>query len=271
MTILITGGAGYIGSNMAYLLSDVGERSVILDTLETGFIESIPKDISFYQGCAGDQNLVKQIISDHEIQEVIHFAGHTIVPESVENPIKYYRNNTINTINLLSACQESGVQKVVFSSTAAVYGNVSDSVRSETYPCEPATPYGRSKLMSEQVFADLASAWPEFRYIALRYFNVAGADPRLRTGQSTKNATHLIKVACEAALGIRDTFHLYGNDYATPDGTCIRDFVHVSDLVAAHYKALEYLRANGASRVLNCGYGRGVFCARSPADCCCSC
>lgn len=257
MTVLVTGGAGYIGSHMAWELLDHGEKVLIVDNLSTGFDWLVPGQAQLVVGDIGDGDLLDRLFEDGSIDAVIHFAGSIIVPESVSDPLKYYRNNTCNSEALIGACVRHGVRNFIFSSTAAVYGNPQTVPVAEDAPLAPISPYGTSKLMSEQILRDVAAAH-DFRYAALRYFNVAGADPAGRTGQSTANATHLIKVACEAVLGMRDELVVFGTDYATADGTGIRDYIHVSDLVAAHRLALSHLRANGESAVLNCGYGHGA-------------
>jgi len=257
MTVLVTGGGGYIGSHMAWELLDHGETVLVVDNLSTGFDWLVPGQAQLVVADIGDASLLDRLFGDGTIDAVIHFAGSIIVPESVSDPLKYYRNNTCNTHTLISACIRHDVRHFIFSSTAAVYGNPRTFPVAEDAPLAPISPYGTSKLMSEQILRDVAAAH-DFRYAALRYFNVAGADPAGRTGQSTANATHLIKVACEAALGIRDELVVFGTDYPTSDGTGIRDYIHVSDLVAAHRLALTHLRAGGESAVLNCGYGHGA-------------
>jgi UDP-glucose 4-epimerase len=254
-TILVTGGAGYIGSHVARQLGERGERLVTLDDLSTGFRGAVLHG-AFLRGDTGDAALVAKTLAEHAIDTVMHFAAHIQVPESVANPLKYYRNNTANTRTLLECCAAQGVKHFVFSSTAAVYGMPEGGVAEERTPTVPINPYGWSKLMSEHMLRDVAAATP-MRYFSLRYFNVAGADPGGRIGQSTPEATHLIKVACEHAVGRRSGISIFGTDYATPDGTCIRDYIHVEDLAAAHLQALDYLRGGGASTTLNCGYGRG--------------
>lgn len=257
MTVLITGGAGYIGSHMVHELADAGEPVVVLDNLSTGFRFLIPASVPFIAGSTGDRPLVAEIITRHRISAIIHFAASIVVPESVSDPLGYYSNNTMNTCALLDVAIKAGVQEFIFSSTAAVYGNAREVPVREDAPTAPISPYGTSKLMSEIMLHDAAMAHG-LRFVILRYFNVAGADPRLRTGQATPAATHLIKVACETAIGKRPKMNIFGTDYSTPDGTCIRDYIHVSDLAQAHSAALAYLRSGGASATFNCGYGRGA-------------
>lgn len=256
MSVLVTGGAGYIGSHMVWTLLDAGEDVVVLDRLSTGFDWAIPTEANLVVGDIADHDLVRRIIRDHEVDAVIHFAGSVVVPDSVADPLGYYENNTAKSRCLLETVVRAGVPRFIFSSTAAVYGVAGMKPVAEDAPLAPQSPYGRSKAMTEAMLADAATAH-ELTYTALRYFNVAGADPRLRTGQSTRGATHLIKVACEAATAKRDTMTVFGTDYETPDGTCVRDYIHVSDLVAAHYLALQRLRAGGGNLIANCGYGRG--------------
>lgn len=253
--ILVTGGAGYIGSHVVKQLGDQGRNVVVLDNLSTGFANSVLYG-ELIVGDTADAALLEQILNDYKIESVLHFAAHTIVPESVSNPLKYYDNNTCSTRNLLAGCQQAGVKHFIFSSTAAVYGALADGVATETSEKAPINPYGRSKLMSEWMLQDLCHA-SSLRSVILRYFNVAGSDPDGRIGQSTKNATLLIKVACEVALGKREQLQIFGTDYATPDGTGIRDYIHVEDLAAAHLDALDYLQSGGESTILNCGYGHG--------------
>ena len=256
MATLVTGGAGYIGSHMVWELLDAGEDVVVLDRLSTGFEWAVPAEAQLIVGNVGDEALVSSVIRTHKIDAIIHFAGSIVVPDSISDPLGYYENNTGATRALLEAAVRCGVPHVIFSSTAAIYGAASSAPIGENGLIAPATPYGRSKLMSEWMLADTAAAH-DLTYTALRYFNVAGADPRGRTGQSTPGATHLLKVTCETATGKRPSMKVFGTDYPTPDGTCIRDFIHVSDLVAAHRLALQRLRAGGGNLVANCGYGHG--------------
>ena len=256
MTVLVTGGAGYIGSHMVYALTDRGEDVVVLDNLSTGFDWAVSPAAELVVGDIGDEELVARIIRDRKVKAIIHFAGSIIVPESVENPLKYYHNNTCKSRSLIEQAVKGGVEHFIFSSTAAVYGIPEKNPAYEDAPTQPINPYGRSKLMTEWTLQDVAAAH-DMNYVALRYFNVAGADPKGRTGQSTPEATHLIKVACQTALGLREKMYIFGTDYDTPDGTCIRDYIHVTDLIAAHLDALDYLRKGGASAIFNCGYGRG--------------
>jgi UDP-glucose 4-epimerase len=256
MSILVTGGAGYIGSHMVYELADTGEHVIVFDNLSTGFDWAVANGVPLIVGDTGDQNVLAQIIREHKVDSIIHFAAWLVVPDSVKNPLGYYKNNTVNSRALIETAISEGVRQFIFSSTCAVYGNPAQlPVTEDTLPA-PISPYGWSKLMTEIMLRD-ASIAHDLRYVILRYFNVAGADPNCRTGQSTKNATQLIKVAVEAALGLRSKINIYGSDYPTPDGTCIRDYIHVSDLVRAHSAGLRYLRAGGASVTLNCGYGHG--------------
>jgi UDP-glucose 4-epimerase len=256
MTVLVTGGAGYIGSHMVHELVDAGESVVVLDNLSTGFRFLFPASVPFVAGSTGDRELVAKTIRKYDVTAIIHFAASIVVPDSVSDPLGYYRNNTMNTCALLDVAIEAGVRQVIFSSTAAVYGNAEESPVREDSATMPISPYGSSKLMSEIMLHDAGRAH-DLRFVILRYFNVAGADPQGRTGQSTPAATHLIKVACEAALGKRPKMSVYGTDYPTPDGTGIRDYIHVSDLARAHSAALGHLRRGGASATFNCGYGRG--------------
>jgi len=254
-SILITGGAGYIGSHVALQLRARGERVVVLDDLSRGFRQAV-LDAPLVVGSVGDRDTVRAAIAEHGVDTVMHFAAYTIVPESVRDPLKYYGNNTCATRSLLECCLEGEVRHFVFSSTAAVYGIPADGVAAEDTPTAPINPYGSSKLMSEWMLAAVAHASP-LRYVSLRYFNVAGSDSGGRIGQATPNATLLVKVACEAAVGKRAEVAIFGTDYPTPDGTGVRDYIHVGDLAAAHLDALQYLRAGGASTTLNVGYGHG--------------
>jgi UDP-glucose 4-epimerase len=253
--ILVTGGAGYIGSHVVKQLGERGENIVVLDNLSTGFAESVLHG-KLIVGDTGDAALVADILHDYNVDAILHFAAHTIVPESVSNPLKYYSNNTAATLNLLRCSQAAGVKHFIFSSTAATYGNLTSDFATETTPTAPINPYGTSKLLSEMMLRDLCEASP-LTSVILRYFNVAGSDPEGRIGQSTKNATLLIKVACEVALGKRSHLSVFGTDYPTPDGTGVRDYIHVHDLASAHLAALDYLRQGGTSTTLNCGYGHG--------------
>jgi UDP-glucose 4-epimerase len=256
-TILVTGGAGYIGSHAVLALRDAGWPVVVIDNLTTGFRWAVEEGAAFEQGDIGDIPFVERVLAQYGVKGIMHFAGSIIVPESVENPLKYYRNNTANSRALIEAAVNQGVPHFIFSSTAATYGVPEVSPVSEDSRKAPINPYGQSKLMTELMLADVSAAHP-INYCALRYFNVAGADPRCRSGQSTAGATHLIKVAVEAALGKRDAVGVFGTDYPTPDGTGVRDYIHVSDLAAAHVLALEALIADpDASLTMNCGYGRG--------------
>lgn len=258
MPIMITGGAGYIGSHMMWALLDRGETPVIVDRLSSGFRWAIPSEVPFYQVDIADRDTIAKIIKEHKIDAIVHFAGSISVPESIANPLAYYKNNTINSQSLIQTALDCGVEAMVFSSTAAVYGTpTSTKPVKEDNALRPQSPYGHSKLMTERMLQDTSNAHDVFNYSALRYFNVAGADPKGRTGQSTKGAMSLIKVACETAAGKRDHIEVFGTDYNTPDGTCIRDFIHVTDLVNAHLAALDKLRGEGGSMVANCGYGKG--------------
>jgi UDP-glucose 4-epimerase len=256
MAILVTGGAGFIGSHMVYALVDAGEPVVVLDDLSTGFDWAVAPGVPLVVGDTGDQELVSRLIAEHGIDSIIHFAASIVVPESVAEPLKYYRNNTANARSLIECAVKGGVHRFIFSSTAAVYGNPAHIPVSEDDALTPMSPYGWSKLMTETILRDASAAYG-LDYVILRYFNVAGADPKLRTGQSTSGATHLIKVAVETALGLRNRIEVFGTDYPTRDGTCIRDYIHVSDLIAAHTDALRFLRAGGRAATFNCGYGHG--------------
>lgn len=254
--VLVTGGAGYIGSHVVVQLIAEGWRPVVVDDLSTGLRTLLPAEAEFIHGDAGNIELITALLARHRCQTVLHFAGSTIVPESLAHPLKYYSNNTAVGRNLLAACVAAGVRAFLFSSTAAVYGEPIRLPVSEDAPTRPISPYGSSKLMTEWMVRDVAAA-AGLRFIILRYFNVAGADPAGRTGQCTPQASHLIKVACEVATGKRPALTIFGEDYDTADGTCVRDFIHVSDLAAAHVAALAHLATGGGSDVVNCGYGRG--------------
>jgi UDP-glucose 4-epimerase len=256
MTVLVTGGAGYIGSHTVHALVEAGESVVVVDNLSTGFSAFVPEGVPVFIGDAGDENLVEGVIAAHDIESIIHFAGSVVVPDSMRDPLAYYRNNTMTTRSLLNAAVKCGVRRFIFSSTAAVYGNPDQVPVPESAPTRPLSPYGSSKLMTEIMLHDVAAAHG-MNYVALRYFNVAGADPKGRIGLATVGATHLLKIAVEAATGQRAKIDVFGTDYPTPDGSCIRDFIHVSDLAQAHRAALSYLRDGGASQTLNCGYGCG--------------
>lgn len=255
--VLVTGGAGYIGSHAVHALRDAGWPVVVIDNLVTGFRWAVPEGVAFEQCDIGGAAGVAKVLADHRVGAIMHFAGSVVVPESVENPLKYYRNNTANSRTLLQCAVEAGVRHFIFSSTAATYGIPETVPVREDMPKVPINPYGMSKLMTEHMLADVAAAHP-INYCALRYFNVAGADPKGRTGQSTAGATHLIKVAVEAAIGKRGHVSVFGTDFDTPDGTGVRDYIHVSDLADAHVHALEKLVAEpDKSHIMNCGYGRG--------------
>src|SRR3954451_16010401 len=256
MTVLVTGGAGYIGSHMVHALVEVGESVVVIDDLSTGFSTFLPESVPLFIGDVGDENLAENVITSHEIQNIIHFAGSVVVPDSMRDPLGYYRNNTMATRSLLKAAVKCNVRHFIFSSTAAVYGNPDQVPVPEHAPTRPLSPYGSSKLMTEIMLHDTVAAHG-MNYVVLRYFNVAGADPLARIGLATLGATHLLKIAVEAATGQRAKIDVYGTDYPTPDGSCVRDFIHVSDLAQAHRAALAYLRGGGASTTLNCGYGHG--------------
>lgn len=256
MTILITGGAGYIGSHVALALIEAGERVVVLDNLSTGRRRLVPPQAVFVQGEAGDQGLVAGTILAEGVREVIHLAGSIVVSDSVADPCGYYENNSVTSARLIQACEMTGVERFIFSSTAAVYGDGHDRPIRETDALRPASPYGRSKLMTEMMLQDAAAA-NGFSAAFLRYFNVAGADAKLRSGQVGR-ATHLVRLASQAALGRRDPIGVFGDDYDTPDGTCIRDYIHVSDLADAHVSLLRHLRAGGDGGPFNAGYGTGV-------------
>jgi len=256
MTVLVTGGAGYVGSHMVLELRDAGERVVVLDNLSAGFPWAVAEGVPLIVGDTGDQTLVARLIREHGVEAIIHFAASVVVPDSVRDPLDYYRNNTVNSRALIDCAVKNGIRQFIFSSTAAVYGDPVKIPAKEDSPTQPTSPYGWSKLMTEIMLRDAAHAH-DLSYLVLRYFNVAGGDPRRRTGQSSKAATHLIKVAVEAAVGLRPKLQIFGTDYPTPDGTCIRDYIHVSDLARAHSDALRHLRSGGPSLTLNCGYGHG--------------
>jgi len=253
--ILVTGGAGYIGSHVVRMLTDMGRPVVVLDNLSTGFADAV-LGAELVVGDTGDRELVDTVLADHGVDTVLHFAAHTIVPESVSDPLKYYGNNTCCTRSLLECCAKAEVKHFIFSSTAAVYGIPDTPYCTEDSPLSPINPYGTSKLMSEMMLRDLGAA-SDMRHVILRYFNVAGSDPDGRIGQSTEKATLLIKVAAEVAVGKREQLYVFGTDYPTPDGTGVRDYIHVDDLADAHIKALDYLQGGGTSVTLNCGYGHG--------------
>jgi UDP-glucose 4-epimerase len=257
LTVLVTGGAGYIGSHAVLALCDAGWPVVVIDNLVTGFRWAVPDDVPFHQGDIADQPFVEQVLRDHDVKAILHFAGSVVVPESVTDPLKYYRNNTAASRSLIESAVRCGVPHFIFSSTAATYGIPDETPCREDMPTRPINPYGMSKLMTEAMLADVSAAHP-VNHCILRYFNVAGADPAGRSGQSTAGATHLIKVAVEAALGKRSHVGVFGTDFPTPDGTGVRDYIHVSDLAAAHVLALEALIAAPTENLLmNCGYGRG--------------
>ena len=256
MAILVTGGAGYIGSHMVLELLDAGEKVVVLDDLSTGFSWAVPKGAEFIRGDAGDPALILRLIAEHGIEAIAHFAAKIVVPESVADPLGHYLGNTAKSRNLIEAAIGGGVRQIIFSSTAAVYGNPRENPVGEDAILDPVSPYGRSKLMTEWMLQDAGRAHG-LRYVALRYFNVAGADPKGRSGQSTPRATHLIKAAVQTALGQRPFLEVYGTDYPTPDGSCLRDYIQVTDLARAHLVALDHLRRGGESLAVNCGYGRG--------------
>ena len=256
MTVLVTGGAGYIGCHMVLALTDAGENVVVLDNLTTGFSWAIAPQAKLIEGDIADEALVARIIKENNVDSVVHFAGSIVVPDSVTDPLGYYLNNTVKSRALMAAVVKAGVKNFIFSSTAAVYGNPESMPVFETAMPLPISPYGTSKLMTELMLRDSHFAYG-LNYVALRYFNVAGADPKGRSGQSTPRATHLIKVACQTVLGQRPSMDVFGTDYDTPDGTCLRDYIHVSDLISAHMDALAHLRKGGASGIFNCGYGKG--------------
>jgi UDP-glucose 4-epimerase len=256
MSVLVTGGAGYIGGHMTLGLMDAGESVVVLDNLSTGFDWAVPDEARLVVGDVGDAGLVSRLIEEHQIDAIVHFAAKIVVPESVADPLGYYLNNTSNARTLIESAVNGGVKTFIFSSTAAVYGETSSEPVSEETPLAPISPYGRSKLMVEWMLEDASLAY-DFRFVALRYFNVAGADPQGRLGQSTPNATHLIKRGVQTALGLSPSMEIFGQDYPTRDGTCVRDYIQVTDLIDAHLDALAYLRRGEESLVCNCGYGHG--------------
>jgi UDP-glucose 4-epimerase len=256
MAVLVTGGAGYIGSHLALELVDNGEDVIVLDNLSTGVRRLAPEGARFVEGDIGDDALLQRVLAGGEIEAVLHFAGSIVVPDSVSDPLGYYLNNTVKSRDLLAAAVAHGVKSFIFSSTAAVYGIPERVPVAEDAPLQPISPYGASKMMTERMLADTAAAHP-LNYCALRYFNVAGADAASRSGQATPRATHLIKVACEVVTGQRPYLEIFGSDYPTTDGTCVRDYIHVTDLARAHWHALKHLRSGGGNMVLNCGYGRG--------------
>jgi len=265
MTTLVTGGAGYIGSHIVYALLDAGREPVVVDDLSTGVRANLPDAVPLTVADAGDAEVVERLVATHEITDCLHFAGSTVVPESVAEPLDYYRNNTCVARNLIEACIEGGVDRFVFSSTAAIYGDLDEIPVGEGAPKMPLNPYGRSKWMVEQILEDTAAAHEDFEYCALRYFNVAGADPEGRTGHAKPTSSTLIKVTTETALGLRECIEIFGTDYPTRDGTGVRDYIHVTDLADAHLAALRYLEDSGDSVALNCGYGRG-FSVREVID-----
>ena len=257
-SVLVTGGAGYIGSHAVLALREAGWTVAVVDNLSTGTREALPSDVPFFEGDISDRAFIANVLREQRIGAIMHFAGSIVVPESIERPLKYYGNNTVASHQLISASVEAGIKHILFSSTAAVYGAPDKTAVQEDDPTIPINPYGLSKLMTEWMLRDASAAHP-FNYGALRYFNVAGADPRGRSGQRAESSTHLIKVAVEAAVGKRDCVRVFGTNYDTPDGTCIRDYIHVSDLAAAHVSALERLIERPEDNlVLNCGYGRGL-------------
>jgi UDP-glucose 4-epimerase len=256
MAVLVSGGAGYIGSHMVLALTDAGIETVVVDNLTTGFPWAVAPAATFVKGDIGDEALMLQVMKDHKVDAVVHFAGSIVVPDSVSDPLGYYLNNTVNSRNLMHCAVKSGIKNFIFSSTAAVYGNPRVLPVTEMEAPTPISPYGTSKWMTEQMLRDSHAAYG-LNYVALRYFNVAGADPKGRSGQSTPRATHLIKVAAQTALGQRAQMEVFGTDYDTPDGTCVRDYIHVSDLILAHMDALSHLRKGGESGIFNCGYGKG--------------
>ena len=264
--VLVTGGAGYIGSHTSRHLLAAGHEIIVLDNLYSGHRWAVPKQAEFIEGDAGDQELLNKILNDYDIDAIVHFAGHIVVPESVEDPLKYYENNCTVTQTLARIAVTNGIQHMIFSSSAAVYGEPNELPVTESTLTKPKSPYGRTKLISEWLLEDVSRAFEKFNYVALRYFNVAGAALDGTIGQATPEATHLIKVAAELVMGKREQISLFGNDYPTHDGTCIRDYIHIEDLAAAHVSALRYLQTGGSSDVFNCGYGQG-FSVKEVLDC----
>ena len=266
ISVLVTGGAGYIGSHATLQLLDAGYPVVVLDNLYSGHRWAVDQRAQFVEGDIADADLVSDLLQENQVDAVMHFAGHIVVPESVENPGKYYQNNVVGSLSLIDNCVRNGVNRFVFSSSAAVYGTPQEKTISEDTEASPINPYGTTKLMTEWTLRDIAGAYPGFRYVALRYFNVAGAHSSGRLGQATPAATHLIKVACQTACGQRPHIAIYGDDYDTPDGTCVRDYIHIEDLAQAHLDALSYINQGGSSTAVNCGYGRG-YSVRQVIDC----
>jgi UDP-glucose 4-epimerase len=256
MAVLVTGGAGYIGSHMVLALTDAGVETIVIDNLSTGFAWCVSPQATLMRGDIGDDGFLLKVMRERKFEAVIHFAGSIVVPDSVIDPLAYYHNNTVKSRMLMECAVKAGIPNFIFSSTAAVYGNPEQLPIEEAAPLRPISPYGTSKLMTELMLRDSHLAYG-LNYVALRYFNVAGADPKGRSGQSSPRATHLIKVASQVALGQRKELEIFGNDYDTPDGTCVRDYIHVSDLISAHMKALSHLQGGGQSGIFNCGYGRG--------------
>jgi len=264
--VLVTGGAGYIGSHNVLQLLDAGHHVVVLDNLYSGHQWAVDDRAHFELGNIADNSVVARVLADHEIESVVHFAGHIVVPESIRNPSKYYQNNVVGSFNLIRGCIDAGVNQFVFSSSAAVYGIPCSRLIDEQTPQQPINPYGASKLMTEWTLRDLSYAVGDFRYVALRYFNVAGAHSSGRLGQTTPEATHLIKVACQVATGKYPKLPIFGDDYDTEDGTCVRDYIHIQDLANAHVDALRYLSEGGESNIFNCGYGKG-YSVREVVEC----
>lgn len=263
MNILVTGGAGYVGSNLAHHLCDLGHSVVVVDNLYSGHRWAIPDKATFYEGCFGDQTLLRDVLDKHNIETVVHCGAFVEVGESMGNPLKYYKNNTLNALNLIESCLQVGVTQFLFSSTAALYGNPEKDLIDELSPIAPINPYGCSKFATEMILKDVSQAHlynpknKHFRYVSLRYFNVAGANMDGKVGQATPRATHLIKVACQTAVGLNQEMNIFGTDYPTTDGTCVRDYIHVDDLASAHLVAINYLSKGGESEIFNCGYGHG--------------